>query len=247
MAFNISILDFAHIKCSNQILFEGGDGEKRREIGCFSWLLSNGEVHVLVDTGVADIDVINTTVRSGGRWEKRQALEDGLMSAGVSADNIGTVILTHEHYDHVSNLPKCKNAHIYIHMKALAAIYDEANPHYKQLVEVRNFLSDKKEAGLVTEVADCLSLGEDIQIQHVGGHTAGSQIVFAKTDKGNCLMTGDAVFVLDNISNDIPIGLTQSKEQSRSVLKICSDFDGKVLPSHDLEILRYFKGGKEDV
>ena len=240
-------MDFAHIQCSNQILFDGGDAEKRREIGCFSWLLSNGASHVLIDTGVADIDVINTTVRSGGRWERRQTFEDGLMSTGISADDIGAVILTHEHYDHVSNLPKCKNAHIYIHLNALEAIYDEANPNYRQLVQARDFLSDKKEAGMVTAVADCLSLGEDIQIQHVGGHTAGSQIVFVKTDKGPCLMTGDAIFVLDNIINEIPIGLTQREEQSRSVLKICRDFDGKVLPSHDLEILRYFRGGKEDV
>ncbi len=240
MAYSINIIDFAHINASEAILFADGNRENRREIGCFGWLISCNDSHVLIDTGVDRIDVINTTVKKGGQWRRIDTFEEGLNRHGITPMDIRAVIITHAHYDHISNIPKCKKAHIYIHKKEIEKLFDEKNEQYIQLEEVRNFIQYSQKIGRVSIIQDCLSFNNDLIIQHVGGHTTGSQMVFIKTVIGHCLITGDAVFLLENIQKNIPIGLTEDFKQSKNALRICHQFDGKIMTGHDLKVLDYF-------
>lgn len=247
MAYRIRMIDFAHIACSEAVLLEGGSPEVRRDIGCFAYLLSQGENHLLVDTGVFDMDAINATVRAGGSWLRTDTLEAALAREGLSPADIGAVIITHAHYDHISNLPALTGARIYLHQKELASLLEDTGSHYEQLNDVRRFVQVQQQAGLVTETADCLAIGGDILIQHVGGHTHGSQMVFVSTDIGDCLFTGDAVFLRDNLERNVPIGLTTDREQSLDALRICREFKGRILTGHDIRVMDYFKGGTTDV
>ena len=80
--------------------------------------------------------------------------------------------------------------------------------------------------------------------RRVGGHTPGSLMVECKTDAGPVIMTGDAVFLLDNLRLKTAIGLTSSPEESRAVVDLLAGFDGVVLPSHDLDAVGQL-GGQE--
>ena len=247
MAYRISAINFAQINASESILFRGGVAGKSRTIGCFAYLLSDGGRAILVDTGVADIDVINTTVRGGGQWQRIDTLEDGLARHGFKPDDITAVIVTHAHYDHISNLPKCRNARIYINQKALDTLFDK-KAYGCQLDDVRRFVRRQQEEGTVVPVADSLAIDEDILIRHVSGHTRGSQMVFANTHMGPCLISGDAVFLLENVSAHRPIGLTEDMAQSQNAVEICRHFDGIILTGHDLKTTDILKaGGKDNV
>jgi glyoxylase-like metal-dependent hydrolase (beta-lactamase superfamily II) len=243
MAYRIHAIDFAHIACSEAVLFKDGSPGTRREIGCFAYLLSRDDTHLLIDTGAADMDAINATVRAGGCWQRNDTLEAALERFGLSPADIGGVIVTHAHYDHISNLPSLTNARIYLHQKEAAVLFDGTHAHYAQLGDVRRFLQARQQDGFVVETTDCLSIGDDILIQHTGGHTPGSQMVFADTDMGDCLLTGDAVFLLENVERDIPIGLTADRAQSANALRICREFKGRILTGHDIRVMDYFKGG----
>jgi len=240
MSYYIDIIDFAHIDVSEAIMFQGASREKRREIGCFAWLIYRNDFYILIDTGVDSIDAINETVKKGGQWQRINTLEEGLNRHGITPMDINAVILTHAHYDHISNLPKCKKAHIYIHQKEIETLFDEHSDQYSQLEKVRKFLQYSLSIGKVTTISDSFSYNQDIFIQHVGGHTKGSQMIFVKTKIGHFLITGDAIFLIENVEKNIPIGFTKDLEESKNAIRIANQFDGKIMTSHDLKVLDYF-------
>lgn len=245
MTCEIVPLSFAEIEASEAVLFEGGSPSALRRIGCFCWLLKTPEFTVLVDTGIADFDVINGTVKTEGRaWQAagRLPIDRQLASAGVAPDDVDAVILTHLHYDHASNVGLFGKARFFVGEREWAWARSEgARAALPQLAPALAFL-ERLPAGRLGLLPDRAEPLPGIRTCRVGGHTPGSLMVKCETDAGPVIMAGDAIFLLDNLRRKIAIGLTSSPEESRAVLDLLAGFDGVVLPSHDLDAVGQLGG-----
>ncbi|WP_223475580.1 N-acyl homoserine lactonase family protein [Oricola indica] len=245
MTCEITPLSFAEIEASEAVLFEGGAPSTLRPIGCFCWLLRAPDFTALVDTGISDFGVINATVKTNGRsWQAagRRPIQAQLASAGLSPDDIDAVILTHLHYDHASNVDVFGRARFFVGEREWGWARGEgARAALPQLAGALAFL-EALPADRLSLLPDSAEPLPGVRTRHVGGHTPGSIMVECETDAGRVIMPGDAIFLLDNLRRKTAIGLTSSPEESRAVIDLLSDFDGIVLPSHDLDAARQING-----
>lgn len=240
----LEILTFAEIDAMESILFHGGASDRFRRIGCFAFLLRGAVSCILVDTGIKDMTVVNETKKGPRRWTRTagQTLEENLARLGVTPAEVEKVILTHSHYDHISNLPCFERAEVYLSAQEYEYLHEEGGEASAHLAEAKDCLDALRRRGNLVLVGDRLDLEEGISLRWVGGHTPGSQMVFADTDRGGVLITGDAVFLRENVKRRLPIGLTRDSAQSAAAVELCAAFPGECLPSHDLSVLSLFKG-----
>lgn len=235
MAKDIKVwrLDFANILCKNSILTLGGNPETLTLIGCFAYLIKNNDEYVLVDCGIEDIDVVNKTKSSKDNWKRGET--DGnilwnLEKVGVSPINIKKIFITHTHYDHFSGIVHFPNAKIYMSAKEYDYLCGEEHPHRKYLDDAVSFLENKKENGDLCLVED-LYTESNIKCKVVGGHTPGSIMVYV----GNFLFTGDVVYLLENIQDEIPIGFCMEPDKAKIAVSLCKQHNGIVLTGHDFK------------
>ncbi len=233
--YSLYMIRHAWIASAESVLIRGGSPEKRIPIGCYSWLLRNtesGEL-LLVDTGPADMDVLNSTVTAGGAWQKTGSLTEFLSQKGIAAEDISSVILTHCHYDHSSGAGLFKNAELVMNGKEASFISSADNHQYGVLGGLRSLAEEKRREGKLLETGeDCMYKG--LRLIRAGGHTPGSTMVQAETPQGPVLLTGDAIFLRDSVRTGRPIGMAASPGEAEKAAFFCGSFEGTVLTGHDM-------------
>lgn len=232
-------LDFAHIDCDESVLFRGGDREQKLPIGCFAWLLQDdiSGKYTLIDTGITDMDAVNGTKRGTSIWQRvdeDKPLSQHMAVLGIDTKDVEAVVITHAHYDHLSGISCLPYSKIYMTQAAFASAIDAENPNAKYLLEAAEFLKAQHQKGLVVFTADNDVVAEGLTVTHVTAHTTGDQLVVLKNNNGSFLFTGDALFLLENIRRDLPIGFGNNPEDADRVLQLCKQFDGTILTGHDL-------------
>ena len=233
-------LDFAHIDCDESVLFRGGNRELKLPIGCFAWLLQDetSGKYTLIDTGITDMDAVNGTKRGTSVWQRLgedKPLSQHLSALGIDAKDVEAVVITHAHYDHLSGIFCLPYSKIYMTKAAFDSAIDPENPNAKYLLESAEFLKVQFEKGLVVFTSDHDAVSEGLTVIHAAAHTTGDQLVELKNKNGRFLFTGDALFLLENIRRNLPIGFGNSPEDADYVLNLCKQFDGTVLTGHDLD------------
>ncbi len=209
---------------------------------------------VLVDTGVRDVDEINPLVISGvgekGRFRmdmSRESIPLLLQQEGVDPAQVEYVFLTHFHYDHCSNVKLFPNAKIVVSKRGWIATMA---PKHPQMVPDILFPRDVL-AYLANEARDRLILAEDdereiapgIGVFYTGGHTMCGQAVRVNTTKGTAILTGDVIFLYENLEKDHPVGLNVNlSECYEAMAKIRREAD-IVVPPHDPELLKRHPDG----
>ncbi|MEM0488235.1 MAG: N-acyl homoserine lactonase family protein [Candidatus Bathyarchaeia archaeon] len=218
----------------------------------YFWIIDDGNKNILVDTGIRDVNEINPLVESifGERGKFRMSMErEGipilLRERGVNPKNVKYVILTHLHYDHASNVKLFPNAQIVVSKKGLlntiSCPFLEMVPHPLFPRDVISYL--------VNEARDRLILAEDeeitdgISVFWIGGHTMCSQAVKVKTKSGSAVLTGDTVFLYENIEKNVPVGLNVSLMECYTAMKKIRNEADIIIPSHDPKVLERYPTG----
>ena len=160
-----------------------------------------------------------------------------LKQHGLSINDIGRVILTHKHIDHIGNawrIQQASGAEVLIHESELDSIsdVDPAGKRYSELVKTRlrewgtpeeEFPPAVTSLGLKWEIEPACATklvdgqvidlgGEELEVIHTPGHTQGSICL----KLGRRLMTGD--HVLPDISPNIGGGDLRKKSLLRKYL-----------------------------
>ncbi len=149
------------------------------------WYIRAGDKHVLVDTAMEAEDYRN--YHPGFKampFEPVQTFAEALAMVNCAPDEIDIVIQTHLHMDHVYNLPKCRNATVYVQREELDFAL---NPH--PIFEI-NYPRD-----IIGEVDFEVIKGDreilpGISVTPVPGHTPGCQAVIVETEKGKAVISG---------------------------------------------------------
>jgi glyoxylase-like metal-dependent hydrolase (beta-lactamase superfamily II) len=186
-----------------------------------------------------------------GTRRGRQFLRDpgkGLAEIGVEAASVKHVILSHFHYDHVGNYALFPNATFYVQDSEMAFYTGRhaALPAFRHSVEVDDVCAlirlnyDRR----MQFVDGSREIVPGIAVHHVGGHTAGMQIVTVAHARGQAVVASDASHYYRNFEEGIPFNTLQDLPRMYSafakIRELASSQD-LVLPGHDPLVLERLK------
>jgi glyoxylase-like metal-dependent hydrolase (beta-lactamase superfamily II) len=240
--YRIYAVRYAHRKCTTSEAFYGDYHKGPMTMDYFVWALTSGAETVVVDLGFTE---------AVGTRRGRQFLRDpgkGLAEIGVEAASVKHVILSHFHYDHVGNYALFPNATFYVQDSEMA-FYTGRNaslPAFRHSVEVDDVCAlirlnyDRR----MQFVDGSREIVPGIAVHHVGGHTAGMQIVTVAHARGQAVVASDASHYYRNFEEGIPFNTLQDLPRMYSafakIRELASSPD-LVLPGHDPLVLERLK------
>jgi glyoxylase-like metal-dependent hydrolase (beta-lactamase superfamily II) len=213
----------------------------------------DGQV-LLVDTGLRDVDEIQSLVVAGvgqrGRFRmdmETQNIPLLLRREGIDPADVEHVLITHLHYDHCSNASLFPNARFYVSRTGWHLTLDPPHP---ALVPDILFPRDVL-AYFAGEARDRLILVDDeapeilpgIGAFYVGGHTMCSQAFTVQTQNGLAVFPGDTVFYYENLAQDHPVGLAVDITECYQAMQRIRDVADILVPPHDPALLQKYPGG----
>jgi glyoxylase-like metal-dependent hydrolase (beta-lactamase superfamily II) len=227
-------------------LYMGPAGETMTS-AYFLWLLRGPAGPILVDTGFTSRLGNLKGVRAE---ELRLKTRDELLkTAGVDPNEVKTVILTHLHWDHFDLEGFLPKATFWVQRREV----DFWKGFGGQDPWLRRFLSDSYDQDLATlqssgrlKVVDGnLELVEGVQLEWVGGHSPGMQIVVVQSAKGPFVIANDALTTYRNLRDWAPPAIhinsvAECLGAMARIKQLSAGDESRICPGHDGEVWKKF-------
>jgi N-acyl homoserine lactone hydrolase len=156
------------------------------------WLVRNGEVNILVDSGMRETEHVLKTLNVDGIGGGHAALKQALAAEGLTPDDIHYVVLTHLHFDHASNLDLFPNACAVVQRDEILHAIDPSPTH--RIFYPRDILLEvvgRKRPKAIKFIDGDFTLMEGFHLLKVPSHTAGFQVPIVTTAKGKAALVSD--------------------------------------------------------
>lgn len=234
-AYRIYPLRNGTCKIAGNHVFYGGNNSETYEYALYIWLILGGDKPILVDAGLSNIEEMNRgaahVLREPITQNKHESSTAQLRKFGLRPEDIGHVLITHLHFDHVDDLLNYKNAKVYVGKKEwqMASTAAPTWGHYRVMHEFNNKPSCRQRLVLVEDQ----EILPGIESFWIGGHTPGSVAYQVNTAHGKVILTGDTVSLLANIERNIPPGVITNYDECIAAMKKIREKADVVLPSHD--------------
>lgn len=250
--WEIFALRYATVQRVSSENFIGGDPhETATTMDYYVWLLRSPNRQILVDTGFNE-----NAARTRGREFLRCPIE-GLSLLGVSPGEIDNVILTHLHYDHVGNHDRLPNARFHLQQREL---HYAVGPSMRHGV-LRHAYDVDDVVGIVRALYDeriaCVdgtrTIAPGVVVHHVGGHTAGLQVVRVWTRKGWVVLASDASHYYANYEQARPFPIVHHVGEMLDAYDTMRELAAApelVIPGHDPAVMERFAApfaGAQDI
>ena len=223
--------------------FIGGDDHATdMPLDYYVWaIVREGLAPIVVDTG---FDAATAARR--GRALLRP-VDQGLAEAGIDIAEVEDVIVTHMHFDHAGSLPLFPKARFHIQDAEMAFCTGRAMTERM----VRAPFDAEPVAQMVHMLfgdrvvfhAGTSQVAPGVKVHHLGGHTAGLQVVEVATIRGPVVLASDAAHLYANITRAVPfpivIDVPVYLASLRRLLQIAPGLD-HVIPGHDPLVLALF-------
>ena len=211
--YRIDALAVANHDASEQALSYGGRSDRLQKAVAYVFLLTgeDGRHHV-VDTGVRDPDEINVRRVKEQYWvvHPEQTLLAQLKRHHIDPSAVATVLLTHLHYDHCSQVELFPNAQVVLSRTEWESVMSPVHP---SLLNLAGYPRDVY-AWMASSAWSRLKLVEDgdevlpgVQALVLGGHTPGSTGYLVSTRHQRLIIAGDVITTFANWENATPPGL----------------------------------------
>jgi glyoxylase-like metal-dependent hydrolase (beta-lactamase superfamily II) len=220
----------------------------------FVWLITDGKVRVLVDTGMPDITEVNRRLKVDGAGGGHSGLRSALAGVNVAPEQIDYIITTHLHFDHAYNIDLFEKARVFVQRDELAHAADPVPTHrpfyFKQ--SLIHLMGRRRPAALQVVDGD-FELLPGIQVTKTPGHTPGMHIPIVQTEKGKVALVSDlgdhyknwypsdsraTNHPLNYLSDTVLPGPLRSESEMtfvKSMLRVKQAAD-IIVPSHDTRI-----------
>jgi glyoxylase-like metal-dependent hydrolase (beta-lactamase superfamily II) len=226
--------------------FLGGDPREKYTYFLFLWLIEGGPKPILVDAGLRNVDEMNAgaahVLAEPIVQPPDQTTRAQLAAHGVAPEDVGAVIITHLHFDHVDELDIYPNARIIVSKRGLEAATAFPGWHgsWAPFKTLQGLTQDWKDRVLAADDAEILP---GIRTMWLGGHTPCSQAVLVQTEIGRVALTGDTVSLLANFERGVPVGVAVDYQQCRDAMNRLRQAADVVVPSHDPSVFTRFPNG----
>jgi len=230
-------------------LVTGADSTRTLDIAMMFWLLEGpGGRHVLVDAGFYRPKFVTS-------WKPADFVRpsDALERAGVPADSVTDVIVSHVHWDHLDGADLFPNATVWIQREE----YDyyvgpddmPAHPAIDSLDSA--MLAGLMRAGRVKRVeGDAKEILPGVTVYTGGKHTYASQYVGARIAQGTAVIASDNLYLYENLDRRRPIAQTLSPTTNLAAQKRMKKIASSarlIVPGHDPAVFQRFHGDRPGV
>lgn len=209
---------------------------QRMDVPILVWVLRSDLGVTIVDTGADASAFWPGSPRSQKDTEK---VPEALASVGVRPDAVGTVVVTHLHYDHAGNCALFPNARLVVQRRELEYARRPLAVHRRVYQSPALALPEER----WTVVEGDIEMGPGLSVLLTPGHTPGLQAVLVETAKGRVVLASDTVPLGDNWRGEPPdtpyiptAGFVDLYAYDRTMARL-ADTRARVLPGHDPAVL----------
>ena len=207
------------------------------------WLLKSGERNVLVDTGFTAefcAKFMPDVVVKPQQHPLKQ-----LKGFGVEPEDIDIVVVTHAHFDHLSEVVhKYSKAQIFIQRSEYEFVTNPPHPWFGEMVDQQTIRSLAEQGPPRFNLLEGDSqVAPGISTVQTPGHTFGHQSVLVDTEKARACIAGDAAFFYRNLEDDIAPGFNCNLIDSLLSLRRLRDLQQSgviILPGHEPAIFKLY-------
>lgn len=207
----------------------------------FVWVIRGQGAVWLVDTGF-NAEMAKRRARQFLRCPVRS-----LAGLGIAPEDIGHVIVTHLHYDHVGNLDLLPRARIHIQQRELhyATGCHMCKPLFRAAFAVEDVIEVVKGvyADRVSFCQGDTTIAPGIETALIGGHTDGLQVVRVHTQRGWVVLASDASHYYENMDAEMPYPIVfhvGDMVAGWDKVRALADSAQHVVPGHDPDVLRRY-------
>jgi N-acyl homoserine lactone hydrolase len=254
--YSVWLLEYGYIDrypASNLFAAQPFEGFRRMP-HCFG-LMRSANRCILVDTGFWDEQRHHSLSAKYGttRWQPPAEI---VRRAFIEPEDVDTIILTHNDFDHAGCVQEFPNAHVYIQREELVRYAEAATlpASFGFLTratqpDLPQTLKERAGRGLATLVEGTAEPADAVRVMPaLGTHTPGSQyVVLENAADGRWIFPGDLVYVYENLEGlrqdgvMAPIGLSTGSPSAwlTSAAALIETVDGdtsRVLPFHDMRV-----------
>jgi len=207
----------------------------------FVWAIRGPHEDVVVDTGFTE---------ARARSRKRRYLHcpvEGLRQVGIVPETVKNVVITHLHYDHAGNLDRFPAAKFHLQETEAAYATGKFMQHgaLKHAYDVEDVVWAVRgiHAGRIIFHSGTGEVLPGITLHHVGGHTAGLQVVRVHTARGWVVLASDATHFYANLRGRSPFPIVHdvgATLEGYRVVEALSDGPDHIIPGHDPAVAARF-------
>lgn len=230
--WRIEPLDLARRTAHRAWFFYLSEDSGPMEISYRAWLLRRGDDCILVDTGPP----LDEAEKRGLRDTVR--VDVALRQAGVDVSQVRDVVLSHLHWDHAASADLFGHARFHVQRSEIKFFRGEAHEHpsTSRFFSHRQMLTELLDSGRVDIVDGMRELRDGVTLQHVGGHTPGSQIVRVQRADGLAVIAADAIPLNRNFTDFVPNGILVNVVDAVAALKVVRELKPvEIYTGHDPE------------
>jgi glyoxylase-like metal-dependent hydrolase (beta-lactamase superfamily II) len=223
-------------------LVAGADKSRKMDIAMMIWLIKGDGRNVLFDCGFYREQFMQ-------RWHPADYEKPSvaLERAGLKADDITDVVISHIHWDHADGFDLFPKAKIWIQKDELEYYAGEAwQGHKRTAADPDDLLGLIKlniegKVGLVN--GDAQEILPGIRAYIGGKHTYQSQYIGVKTAAGTVVLASDNVYLYLNLEKHEPIAQSLDKEsnlRAQDRMKQLAASPKLIIPGHDPSVMKNF-------
>ncbi|MBT8447417.1 MAG: MBL fold metallo-hydrolase [Gammaproteobacteria bacterium] len=165
-------------------------GIMRDPVHC--WLVTDGEVRVLVDSGMPEIAEVTRSLKIGGKGGGHAALREALAKIDLTPEDVDFVVPTHLHFDHGSNLDLFPGACVVIQrdevLHAIDAVPTQRIYYRRDTVSE---IVNRKRPDQVRFIDGDYELLPGILLLKLPAHTPGMHVPIVQTERGKAALVSD--------------------------------------------------------